>query len=407
MKEFRFIHTADWHSDSDPVKQRKLEASLGQMVDYCQANKVNAIIISGDVWERKQSYADNSGVPLVITYLCHLSQLVDFIFIVKGNNSHDEPGSISLLHQIKPNIYAYEQPVVLGVSMFDNMPFDLLTTTMRSKDKIDYIVSLFPYPTKAALLKENSIDESNEDYIQIFESILRTIGNIHMQYDVPKIFGFHGNVQGTRLSSGQTLLSQDIIVSPFTLQLAMADYYALGHIHLEQEVFPHGYYSGSIYNKNWGETEQKSFNVVEFLDAPNAPIDAPMYVKKVPLTSARPMVTAEAEFDPEVGVIVKNYSEGTPFDNPLNAEVRIKLKIKENVRKLFTDVEVQNLKSIYGEDVQIDLDVVPVERESRSEQIMECKSYVDEVIEYAAVVGEEVPDSVKAKVEEIQLEAGL
>jgi hypothetical protein len=27
MKEIKFLHTADWHSDSDPAKQQKLEAS--------------------------------------------------------------------------------------------------------------------------------------------------------------------------------------------------------------------------------------------------------------------------------------------------------------------------------------------------------------------------------------------
>src|SRR5574338_1441275 len=115
MKQLRFIHTADWHADSDPKKQAKLEASLKQLVEYCSNVKVNAIIHAGDVWERGQKYQSNSGVPLVQTYLKHLSKLVDFIFITKGNNSHDEPGSIELLHQIEPNIYAYEYPVVLAI----------------------------------------------------------------------------------------------------------------------------------------------------------------------------------------------------------------------------------------------------------------------------------------------------
>lgn len=110
MKDLRFIHTADWHADSDPKKQEKLIASLDQLVEYCSNVKVNAIIHAGDVWERSQKYQQNSGVPIVQKYLRELSKLVDFIFITKGNNSHDEPGSIALLHQLEPNIYAYEYP---------------------------------------------------------------------------------------------------------------------------------------------------------------------------------------------------------------------------------------------------------------------------------------------------------
>lgn len=141
---YRFIHSADWHSDADPIKQQKLEASLGQMVDYCKKVKVNAIIIAGDIWEERQNHSDNSGVPLIYTYLRHLSKLVDFIFIVKGNNSHDQPGSISLLHQLEPNIYAFEKPVTLSVVKDMNTPIInlldplLLNSTFDS----DYIIRI-------------------------------------------------------------------------------------------------------------------------------------------------------------------------------------------------------------------------------------------------------------------------
>ena len=156
---YRFIHTADIHSDADPIKQQKLEASLGQMVDYCKEVKVNAIIIAGDIWEERQNHSDNSGVPLIYTYLRHLSKLVDFIFIVKGNNSHDQPGSISLLHQLEPNIYAFEKPVTLSVDTFADAPVInlldplLLNSTFHS----DYIVSLIPYPSKSMFIVDATL----------------------------------------------------------------------------------------------------------------------------------------------------------------------------------------------------------------------------------------------------------
>lgn len=398
MKTLRFLHTADWHSDSDPKKQAKLEASLKQLVEYCEEVKVNAIIHAGDVWERSQKYQQNSGVPLVQNYLKELAKLVDFVFITKGNNSHDEPGSISLLHQLEQNIYAYEYPVCLAVD-YDGYDFavqDLLRNQINSPkgfNDLRYIVSLVPYPTKASLLIEDSIDNNNAEFIQKFEGIFEHIGDVTKSYTCPKILAFHGNVIGSRLSSGQTLVSQDIMVAPGTLEKAKHDYYALGHIHLRQFFKPNMGYSGSIFNKNWGETEEKSFETIEF-------DDGNMITITVPLSSARPMVTLNAEFkdgefcfeDPgyalEVGM--KEY------------EYRLKVKVKENERNLITDDKIENLKFLYTNDIKIEWNIIPVERESRSEQIMNCKTLLDEVKEYAAITEQPINDTIEKKVSKLQ-----
>lgn len=400
MKTLKFLPTADWHADNDPKKLMKLEASLGQIVDYCKTTKVNAIVHAGDIWEKKQSYADKSGVPLVIYYLRQLSKLVDFIFITKGNNSHDEPGSVSLLHQLEPNIYAYEYPVVLGVD-FDGNEF-AITDLLRSQFTPDqfndpqYIVSLVPYPTKASFIQEDSIDNNNADFIEKFEQIFELIGDVTQPYTCPKILGFHGNVVGSRLSTGQTLVSQDIMVAPSTLEKAKHDYYGLGHIHLRQFFKPNMGYSGSIYNKSWGETEQKSFEIIEFADVLDHPFENryeyAMSTKQIMLTSARPMITVDAEFDGEFHF---NMSHVDFANIP---EVRFRAKVKENDRKLITEEKLNQLKEAFGDDVKIEWNIVPDARESRSEQIMNCKSLLDEVTEYAKVIEFEVPDSIKEKV---------
>lgn len=394
MKTLRFIHTADWHADSDPKKQEKLEASLKQLVEFCSNVKVNAIIHAGDVWERGQKYQLNSGVPIVLKYLHKLAKLVDFIFITKGNNSHDEQGSIELLHQIEPNVYAYEYPVVLHVDSQYGV-CDLLRSDYNKKslqDNLDYIVSLIPYPTKASLLIEDSIDNNNVNFLDKFEQVFEHIGNVTINYSCPKILAFHGNVVGSRLSTGQTLVSQDIMVAPSTLERALHDYYALGHIHLRQFFKPNLGYSGSIYNKSWGETEQKSFETIEFENGN-------MITITVPLSSARPMVTIDAEF-------VNNrfdWDESiTTNEANANAEFRFRCKVKENERNLITDDKIEWLKTFFGQDVKIEFNIVPVERESRSEKIMNCRTLIDEVREYAEVINQPVNGTVEKKVAEIQ-----
>lgn len=392
MKTLRFIHTADWHADSDPKKQEKLIASLDQLVEYCSNVKVNAIIHAGDVWERSQRYQLNSGVPIVLKYLHKLATLVDFIFITKGNNSHDEPGSISLLHQIEPNIYAYEYPVVLHVDSKYGV-CDLLRSDYNKKslqENLDYIVTLIPYPTKASLLIEDSIDNNNANFLEKFEQIFEHIGNVSLNYNCPKILAFHGNVVGSRLSTGQTLVSQDIMVAPSTLEKALHDYYALGHIHLRQFFKPNLGYSGSIYNKSWGETEQKSFETIEFENGN-------MITITVPLSSARPMVTIDAELINGEFVWDKSLLN----EETKNAEFRFRCKVKENERNLITDDSIYYLQTLFGNDVKTEFNIVPVERTARSENIMSSRSLIDEVIEYAKVVDEKIHNGVTTKVAEI------
>mgnify|MGYP000539541133 CR=1 FL=1 len=403
MKEIRILHTGDWHADSDPKKQDKLENSLDQMLEYVQNVKVNAIVHTGDIWEKKQNYAEKSGVPLVVNYLKALATHVDFVFITKGNNSHDEVGSVSLLHQLEPNIYAFEYPAVLGVDS-DGEEFaitDLLRSGFAPNEfnNPQYIVSLVPYPTKASFISNDSIDNNNTDFIEKFEQVFELIADRTAEFTCPKVLGFHGNVVGSRLSSGQTLVSQDIMVAPRSLQLANHDYYALGHIHMRQEVAPNMVYSGSIYNKSWGETEQKSFEIVEmFTDMDDDETFVEVQTERIFLTSARPMVKIEAEFvpnDPHTDFIYDNDLSEEGF---ANAEVRIRVAVKENDRKLFTEDREAQLKRYFGQDVKIELNVIPDERESRSQEIMNAKTLLDEVEEYAKVVKFEMTPSMKEKV---------
>jgi len=398
MDKLRFIHTADWHADNDPNKQKKLEDSLKQILEYVKENKVNAVIHAGDIWEKKQIYAQNSGVPMVILYLRAISKYVDFIFITKGNNSHDEPGSVSLLYQLEENIFAYEHPVVLSVHNEDgiNLVKDLIRYGSDPDEFTpDYIVSLIPYPQKSGFITNTSIDNNNANFLENFEQVFEHIGDITKSYTCPKLLAFHGNVVGSRLSTGQTLVSQDIMVAPSTLLKAKADYYALGHIHLRQFIYPNMGYSGSIYNKSWGETEQKSFEVVEF-------DKGIMTSFIVPLTAARPMITVDAEF------VDNDFKWDLSITNNIgdNAEFRFRCKVKENERNLITDDKIEFLKNFFGEDVKIEFNIVPIERESRSERIMNCRDLLGEVIEYAKVIDHKIDNSVMTKVAEIQ-EVGL
>lgn len=406
MKMLKFLHIGDMHLD--PKYAKKIEQSLNQIIDFCKQNKTNGVIIPGDIWHCKQSYSNSSAVPLMFNFLRNLSKLVDFIFITNGN--HDTTGSIALLHQLEPNIYAYEYPVCLGVATNVDSSFENVVDLLRSEEgdlpEADFIVSLIPYPHKSMFISETSIDNNNEAFLEKFEQIFELIGDATKDYSCPKLLGFHGNVVGSRLSTGQTLQSQDIMVAPSTLEKANADYYALNHIHLRQEIKPNMIYAGGIANFNWGETEQKSFEVVEFDNWTDigGELEGKMSTHQIMLESARPMIKEELQF--HSGEFFYKDADEIQSYQVIEGEYRLRIEVKENDRKLITEEKIQQLKNIFGEDVKIEFNIIPTERESRSEKIMNCKNLYDEVKEYAAVVGENINGSISMKVAQIQ-EVGL
>jgi DNA repair exonuclease SbcCD nuclease subunit len=396
MNNINIIHLGDLHIDNKYLL--KIEPALEEVLSYCEKNKITAVVIPGDLTHQRQSFCNNSGVPFLLSFLKKLSKLVDFVFIVRGN--HDDPGSVELLHQIEKNVYSFEYPVALGIDE-TNFVVDLLRVDNRIPLK--YIVTLVPYPTKAGFVTKTSIDNNNADFLEIFEQIFELIGDVTQPYNCPKILGFHGNVVGSRLSTGQTLVSQDIMVAPKTLERAGQHYYALNHIHLRQEIKPNIVYAGGIANFNWGETEQKSFEVVTFERDTNDDWDVES--KQVMFESGKPMIKIEADYI--AGDIISQPEGINIYDIPWDdAEYRLRITVKENDRKLITDDGILRIMEHFG-DVKIEFNMVPDDRDSRSEDIMKCKSIYEEVKEYAKVVEFELPDSIQDKVLTIETELGV
>jgi DNA repair exonuclease SbcCD nuclease subunit len=406
MNTLKIIHIGDMHLL--PKYEVKTEPALEQILSHCNDNKIDAVIIPGDLLHEVQKFSEASALPQLYRFLRRLSKKVAFIFIVKGNNQHDAPGSIALLHQLEPNIYAYEYPVVLGVEIVTGgvAVYDLLKDDLPFPAPT-YICSLIPYPTKSMFVSEQSIDNNNSDFLEKFEQIFELIGDITKEYSCPKILGFHGNVVGSRLSTGQTLQSQDIMVVPSTLDKAKADYYALNHIHLRQEVAPNKVYAGGIANCNWGETEQKSIEEIIFRKHSTRDVWASMEKKTIPLTASRPMIKLEGRFIGEKFNLNLAGLETLSGELLPVCEYRLRIEVFENDRKLITDDKIQSLKNNFGQDAKIEFNIVPTVRESRSEEIMKCITLKDEVGEYANVIGAEISTSIDKKVAQIQEEVAL
>lgn len=388
----KVLFVSDLHACTDTGKQEKLINALEQIYMYCSTERVDYIVIPGDIWETRQSFQGGTGVEIVFDYLRKLSKKVKYILITKGNNHHDAPGSISPIHLLKPNILAYEYPVIIGIN---DVTF---TDILRSPAENDYkaIFTLVPYPTIENLVTTNEINHAKQEFDEIFSGFMDLLAIKTEEYHCPKIFAMHGNVLGSKFSNGQPIISRDPILNPFVIDKANHDFYCFGHIHKRQIIRENMIYPGSPYHKDFGEIEEKSFTVVTFNDGGYE-------VKVVPLNT-RPMAKISATF--ENG----RFSITDIEEVPINAEVQIKFNIADNEIKLLNDEAIEELKKMLKTDsITLKKNVIPTEKQSRSEEIMNLPTLADEVKEWGQIMAVGITEEIINKVYQVEelLQVGI
>jgi DNA repair protein SbcD/Mre11 len=252
----RVAHTADWHA-SQPTKDECLKMAAF-IYEVCAKQGVDLIINAGDIFDGAIVLGEKSPVSELLDLIsgCKIPQI-----IIEGTKTHDIPGSVDIFGKIYANhIRVFRTPasMPLFLEKFGQAPCGH--------------ISLLPAPTKAFFSQKHdelSQDETGEAISDGLKSILASFGLAAMDSPRPHIVVSHITVTGSETSTGQVLLGGDIQVSVGDLGLAHADYIALGHIHKSQQpALPeHIRYAGSPYHLDFGELEDKGFNIVTFDDS--------------------------------------------------------------------------------------------------------------------------------------------
>lgn len=403
-KNILFVNIADLHASADPRKQEKFKASIDEILQHLRKGRYEFVLISGDVWDRPQYFKEQSAVRMVFDAISSIARYVNHVFIVKGNNYHDAPGSIDLLNSIAPNVHAYEHPACLLINKTLGV-VDLLRTEFDYTNSLyDYIVSLVPFPEKQNFVFPGSIDDNNREFQDKLEGLFDLFSLVTANYDCPKVMGLHANIQGSRLSSGQTFYGQDVVITPNIIERAKHHYYGAGHIHSFTELAENMYMVGNLYNCNWGELEQKGFLEAEIENADGWKT----YRSWFPYQNSRPMALVTGGFtngDWFFDLDTKEQDHAMHVAREANSEVKFRYTVLENERSLVTEFHLAGIKQLFGDDVVIEENPIPVEREKRSTEIMQVLSLTDEVRVYAENTeqGEIVTESLNNKIAEIEV----
>ena len=244
----KFLHLADLHIGKRICEHSMLDDQahiLGQVLEICSAEKPDAVLIAGDVYDKPVPSAE--AVAVLDDFLVKLSAMGTKIFVVSGN--HDSAERIAFGARLMQGTGVYMSPVYCGI--FE--PF------------------VRPATVRACLAND---DERSQ--VTDYTSALRAaIAQIKFTEGRRNVLVAHQFVTGAETSDSEENVGglENVDASVFE----KFDYVALGHIHKPQNVAKdndgtvRARYSGTPLKYSLSEAgHAKSVTVVELGSAGNA-----------------------------------------------------------------------------------------------------------------------------------------
>lgn len=358
----RFIHIADIHASRERLPQTL--HILETLTERCKKGDIDFILFAGDFWDSTITATKGSGFSDIVHAIRKLETTVPRIFFIYGTPTHEPLGSLD----------AFKSDVVQ------------ITSTMNYCGCDEYGIIAIPEPRRSNYIGQ-SIKETDE---AINKDISHFIFNQKDRKqttckDKPLIVMYHGEVSGAMYQNG-TMASSPTAISKEQLQSLKADYYALGHIHMPQEIFPNAWYSGSACPKNFGETHDGHYNLVtineEGTKVEEVSFGLPTYVTFY----ERP----------------DNFIEGKPHQNE-KTNIRFVFDCtKEERKQMNVRAYAEETKNrLRAMSVKIEPNVIDSEKPAVSE-VVKHKSIVEKMEEYAKEKKLKLPKYSKELLQDIQ-----
>jgi exonuclease SbcC len=260
----RCIHFGDVHFDA-ATADRAL-ASLAVVAETGERERVSAFVLAGDLYHRGIQNSAAARFPDLLAAIGRLLNIAPVVAIYGTRTTHDIPGCYDVLTKLTgkgDHNFVMLQP---GEVCYKDTFNDCIHGNFI-QGQTDLMFLGLPEPSKEWLLAGHdglSAEESAERVKVALRKILLGMGAARVEHsEIPAVMLYHGAVEGATLANGQ-LLEGGIALGREDLALVGADYYAMGHVHLAQQIpgLP-AYYSGSAFPVDWAEVDQKCCNLVE------------------------------------------------------------------------------------------------------------------------------------------------
>lgn len=331
----KIIHTADIHIGKKLYEQplsANHDAFFTQLSDYVSAEKPEAVLISGDVFDNCNPSVESLGAfnkgLLQVHAACPFTQII----VMSGN--HDSAQRLAVNAELweSQNVH-----IVTVLSRDDNgFPvFDQNIITVKDADgQPSALVGVVPFAYEANFPKcEGDITQNVQSYYSGLISRMNELNQANLPVILMGHFTASGNIDLTGHSKNGSIGGEDAVdVTKFGLGY---DYFALGHIHHCQpikETDNHAWYSGSPVPVNFDESYHHSVSLVTILDRKP-------FVKLLPIHVPHNLVTFPQNPVPFDDALSKLMSYTKPdfirlnvWANSLsnNAQYRVEKMVREN-----------------------------------------------------------------------------
>jgi DNA repair protein SbcD/Mre11 len=297
----KFLHTADWHAGKKLgriSRTHELEQVFDELVNIARDEKVDAVLVAGDLWDRALPPLDS--MELVIDTLIRLADAAGRVVAIPGN--HDSPALFGVLARLlepsgvllAPRIARPEEGGIVRVPSRDGsqtacvavFPFlheaFVIGDVLRESD--DWFARLDPGAVLAADRYADKVRRLSTALCAGFDP-----GGIG-------VLMAHYFVDGAEIGGGERKihLGEQYAATAQSIPPG-ANYVALGHIHRPQAVDGAAVptrYCGSPLQLDFSErTHEKQAVIVDIKPG------SPAKVKTIPLSSGRKLIRVQAELE--------------------------------------------------------------------------------------------------------------
>ena len=260
----KFLHLADLHIGKRVCEHSMLEDQvhiLGEVLKAVEAEKPDAVLVAGDVYDKPVPGAD--AVAVLDDFLVKLSATGVKVFVVSGN--HDSAERIAFGARLMQGTGVYMSPVYSGA-------FEPVTLQDVSGEVDVWMLPFVRPATVKACLESDEERDAVKDYTAAVRAALA-----QMKFTAGRrnVLVAHQFVTGAERSESEENVGglDNVDASVFE----KFDYVALGHIHKPQNVLKgddgtvRARYSGTPLKYSLSEAaHKKSITVVELGAAANA-----------------------------------------------------------------------------------------------------------------------------------------
>ena len=391
----KILHFADLHySEKD---HDEIERCVDFMIKEAAIAAPDVIICSGDITDSQNLKLDSRSAKTLCRQFSLLADIAPVAVII-GTPSHDGK-SAEILRYVrgKHNIHVSEKPEQLYLT---GGRLHVASPYVVDPSNIDAIITQIPAPTKQyiqGLMSNTGIENVDRAVSDGMASLIGAFG-LAAEYQsafVPHIVNGHFQVGGAYISETQQLIGRDIEIYTDQLGMANAHLICLGHIHKQQRINDDIFYSGSIFHKDFGETDSKGFFIHEITKVELDEFFVSSTFIEVPATRK---ITIHADFTlddfhDEVGInaFLESYC---PID--LSGDhVRVELKIWND--EVIDKEAIEDLYLSEGAGAVV-VNITRTPRETvRAAMVLELASIRDKMAEMAALRNEAVDNGVLEK----------